>query len=113
MEAEGTRTKVDPVLIPGTGCLLHIQKFCAECQAVVMLRPRGRPGRLLAYFDDISGSAVSTGLPVALLPAGSRPGRFLLPSVSRAFALSALIAPRFVLLATVSTWPRIVSDGGR
>lgn len=39
-----------------------------------MLRPRGRPGRLLAYFDDISGSAVSTGLPVALLPTEVSPG---------------------------------------
>lgn len=55
------------VLIPGR--LLHIHKFCTECQPpVVMLRPRGgRPGRLLAYFDDISASAVSPPLPLLLL----------------------------------------------
>lgn len=48
--------------------LLHIHKFCTECQPpVVMLRPRGRPGRLLAYFDDISASAVSPPLPLLLL----------------------------------------------
>ena len=43
-------TKVDLVLIPGSGCLLHIQKFCAECQAVVMLRPWGRPWSALSIF---------------------------------------------------------------
>lgn len=75
--------------------LLHIHKFCTECQPpVVMLRPRGRPGRLLAYFDDISASAVSPPLPLLLLLS------LLRFSVSRAFALSALITTRFVPLST-------------
>lgn len=69
------------VLIPGR--LLHIHKFCTECQPpVVMLRPRGRPGRLLAYFDDISASAVCPPLPLLLLLTGSHFSRELPPFLS-------------------------------
>lgn len=91
-EGEGRRLCL--VLIPGR--LLHIHKFCTECQPVVMLRPWGRPGRLLAYFDDISAGAVSPPLPLLLLLTET----FLRLSVSRAFALSALITTRFVPLST-------------
>lgn len=58
----------------------------------------GRPGRLLAYFDDISASAVSPPLPLLLLLLLRL--SLLRFSVSRAFALSALITARFVPLST-------------